>query len=120
MRSITAVGVEKLRLTSIELTECLIAEATRLLIPLGFALGSPPRPSQRGGHVLLTHPKAHAVSVAIRQVVRVIGDFRFPDGLRLAPAYTTRTQIEEAVARIVTVVKSGKLEQVDSLGQMTI
>ena len=58
VRSIISIGIDKLRRVSIELTESLIEEATRLLVPLGFKLGSPRDPSQRGVHVLLNHPNA--------------------------------------------------------------
>ena len=120
VRSITAIGIENLRRTSIELTEYLIEEATRFLVPLGFARGSPREASKRGGHVLLTHPHAHGVSVAMRQQAKVIGDFRQPNGLRLAPApaYTTLAQVKEAVERIAAVVKSGQPERVDLTGQL--
>ena len=79
------IGIEKLRRTSIELTECLIEEAERLLLPLGFVLGSPRDSAQRGGHVLLRHPRARAVSVIMRQEVKVIGDFRQPEWFASGP-----------------------------------
>ena len=121
VRSIISIGIDKLRRISVELTESLIEEATRLLVPLGFELGSPRAPSQRGGHVLLNHPNALAVSVAIRQFAKVVGDFRPPCGLRLAPvpAYTTRSQVKEAVHRIAAVVESGQYENIVLTGRLT-
>ena len=119
IRSVTAIGIEKLRETSIELTECLIEQAERLLVPQGFVLGSPRDASKRGGHVLLRHPEARVISVAMRSEMKVIGDFRPPDGLRLAPApaYITREQVVEAIARIVSLVVSGRHLRVDLTGQ---
>ena len=119
VRSMVDIGIEKLRRTSIELTECLIEEAERLLLPLGFVLGSPRDSAQRGGHVLLRHPRARAVSVIMRQEVKVIDDFRQPDGLRLAPApaYTTRGQVVEAINRIASLVASGRHNQIELSSQ---
>lgn len=115
IRSITDIGIETLRGVSIELTECLIEEAQRLLSPLGFQVGSPRNANERGGHVLLRHQRAREISVAMRTEAKVFGDFRQPDGLRLAPApaYISREQVLEAIRRIAEMVEAGGHEPVD-------
>lgn len=119
IRSITDIGIETLRDASIGLTECLIEETERLLAPLGFIVGSPRDARGRGGHVLLRHPQAREISVAMRTKAKVIGDFRQPDGLRLAPApaYISREQVVEAIRRIADTVESGGHEQVELTAQ---
>ena len=119
IRSITDIGIETLRHASIGLTECLIEETERLLAPLGFLVGSPRDPRGRGGHVLLRHPQAHEISVAMRTKAKVVGDFRQPDGLRLAPApaYISREQVVEAIRRIAAMVEAGGHEQIDLTAQ---
>lgn len=108
--SIVDIGIETLHARSIELSELLIKEADEHLAPHGFELGSPRDSGRRGGHVLLRHPQAEQISLAIRRRAQVVGDFRRPDGLRLAPApaYITADQVIEAVRRIAEVVGSGQ------------
>ena len=115
IRSITDIGIETLRDASIGLTECLIEETERLLAPAGFLVGSPRDARGRGGHVLLRHSQAREISIAMRTKAKVIGDFRQPDGLRLAPApaYISREQVVEAIRRIAAMVEAGGHEQVD-------
>jgi kynureninase len=88
----------------------LTEEADEHLVGRGFAIGSPRDAARRGGHVLLTHPEARSISAALRRYEKVIGDYRAPDGLRLAPvpAYITREQVSEAVRRIARLVDSGR------------
>lgn len=115
VRSLVDIGIEQLRVKSIELTECLLEQTERHLAPLGFVLGSPRDSTHRGGHVLLRHPEARTISVAMRKEVKVIGDFRQPDGLRLAPApaYTTCEQVIDAIGRIASLVGSGRHHEVE-------
>ena len=118
VRSITQIGIDVLRQRSIKLTERLIAEADVHLTPLGFTLGSPRNAAVRGGHVLLQHPDAFRISVAMRRFAKVIGDFRRPDGLRLAPvaAYVTEAQVVEAIQRIAVVVRTRRHENLEPSG----
>jgi len=118
VRSITQIGIDVLRQRSIKLTERLIAEADMHLTPLGFTLGSPRDAVVRGGHVLLRHPDAFRISVAIRRFAKVVGDFRRPDGLRLAPvaAYVTEAQVVEAIQRIARVVGTRRHESLEPAG----
>lgn len=103
-------GMERLRAKSIQQTEYLMALARAWLVPLGFQLGSPLDPAQRGSHVSLRHPEAYRISQAMihpqTPARRVIPDFRAPDNIRLgiAPIYTTFVEIHQAMARIRAIV----------------
>jgi kynureninase len=83
-------GMDRLRAKSIELTSYLIALADEWLDEHGFALASPRDAGRRGGHVTLHHADAWQLSQALIRE-NVIGDYRTPERLRLAPvALTTR------------------------------
>jgi kynureninase len=114
IETLAELGIAHLRQRSIELTERLIGLAQEHLYPLGFALGSPAEAARRGGHVLLTHPDARDISVALRRLEHVIGDFRAPNGLRLAPmaAYTSDEELLEGVNRIKRMVASGAYRRI--------
>lgn len=122
LESMAGFGIETLRARSLELTEELIQLAEAKLFPLGFGLGSPREAHRRAGHVLFTHPEAKAISVAMRQFEHVVGDFREPNGLRLAPvaAYSTSAEIVDAVTRLERLVGSGRHREVgDSQARVT-
>jgi kynureninase len=112
--------ITALRAKSIALTERLIALADEHLAELGFTVGTPRDASRRGGHVTLHHPDALKVSIAARQH-GTVGDFRQPDGLRLAPVplYTRFADIDEAVARIASIVRSGDHLSIDANTRVT-
>jgi len=94
-------GIERLRAKSTALTGYLIGLADEWLIPHGFALASPREAGRRGGHVTLRHPEAYRISQALIRE-KVVGDYRTPDRLRLAPvAITTRfTDVWDALDRL--------------------
>jgi kynureninase len=110
-------GIDRLREKSIHQTSYLIYLASKWLLPLGFYLGSPLDPTQRGSHVSLRHPDAYRISRAMVEspppVVRVIPDFRTPDNIRLgiAPIYTTFTDIYRAMDRMREIVNEKVYEQ---------
>jgi kynureninase len=107
------VGMDRLRGKSIKQSEYLIYLARSWLFPLGFSLGSPEDPLQRGSHVSLRHPEAYRISRAMIEspppAVRVIPDFRSPDNIRLgvAPVYTQFADIYKAIDRMRTIVEQG-------------
>ncbi len=115
-------GIADVRAKSVSLTELIVAAHDLVLAPLGFTVGSPRDPEARGGHVTIRHPDALAISLAIRAEASVVGDFRRPDGIRLAPAplYVSHAQVVEAVAAIAGVVSSGAHEAYrDRAGRVT-
>lgn len=110
-------GMERLRAKSVLQTSYLIFLAEQWLKPLGFELGSPVQPQQRGSHVSLRHPEAFRIIRALIETpppaVRVIPDFRAPDNIRLGvtPLYTTFEEIHRAMARLRQVYESGLYQQ---------
>jgi kynureninase len=102
VEGLLSAGIERLRAKSIKQTEFLISLFEERLADLGFTLGSPRDPSQRGSHVSLRHPEGYRINRALIEEMNVIPDFREPDNLRLgiAPIYTSYVEIWEAVDRI--------------------
>jgi kynureninase len=100
-------GMERIRDKSIQLTSYLVDLVDAILVPLGFSLGSPRDPAQRGSHVSIRHPEGYRVNRVLIEEMNVIPDFREPDNIRLglAPLYTSFRDVWEAVDRIRQVVK---------------
>jgi kynureninase len=90
------VSIEAVRQRSLELTETLIALADRDLPEM--VLRTPRDRARRGGHIVLEHPQARALSVALRER-HITPDYRPPNLLRLAPVafYTSEAELEETV-----------------------
>jgi kynureninase len=84
------------------MTEYLVYLFDTFLAPLGFSLGSPRDPEQRGSHISIRHPEGYRINRCLIDEMNVIPDFREPDNLRLglAPLYTGYAEIWEAVDRI--------------------
>jgi len=76
------VGMDAVRAKSIALTEYALDLVRELLVPLGVEIGSPEDSAERGGHVIIDHPRFEAV-VERLWTNGVIPDFRAPQGLRL-------------------------------------
>ena len=106
---ISGVGIGVLRSASMALTTFLVDLADEWLAPLGFRLASPRDATRRGGHVVLAHPDAYAISAALIQSAGVVADVRPPDLLRLAPVplVTSFADVREGVRRIRDLVASG-------------
>jgi kynureninase len=103
-----AAGMPRLRAKSLRQTAYLMFLAEQWLLPLGFTIGTPRPPEQRGSHVSLRHPEGYRLNRALIESVAptVIPDFREPDHLRLgiAPLYNTYAEIHRAMARLKTIV----------------
>jgi kynureninase len=95
-------GIDRIRAKSVRLTSYLIYLFDSMLVPLGFALGSPRDPARRGSHVSVRHPEGYRINRALIEEMGVLPDFREPDNIRLglAPIYTSFTEVWEAVDRI--------------------
>ena len=100
-------GMERIRRKSVQLTSYLVDLVDAILVPLGFSLGSPRDPAQRGSHVSIKHPEGYRINRVLIEEMNVIPDFREPDNIRLglAPLYTSFRDVWEAVDRIKQVVK---------------
>ncbi len=99
-------GLERIRAKSVQQTEYLMGLAEAWLAPLGFRLRSPRDPGRRGSHVSLGHPEGWRINRALIEELRVVGDFREPDNIRLgvAPLYTSYAEIHEGMRRLRAVV----------------
>ena len=95
------VGIFPLRSKSIQLGEYFIQLSDRILSPLGFELGSPRDPNQRGSHISLRHPEGYRINRVLIDELNVIPDFREPDNIRygLTPLYTTFCDVWDAIER---------------------
>ncbi|UCH11377.1 MAG: kynureninase [Fidelibacterota bacterium] len=102
-------GVQAIRAKSVRLTSMLVDLMDEVLVPLGFALGSPRDPDRRGSHVSILHPEAYRINRALIEEMNVLADFREPNLLRfgLAPVYTSFTDVWQAVDCIRQVVETG-------------
>eukprot|EP00958_Prasinococcus_capsulatus_P025976 scaffold4516_cov417-Prasinococcus_capsulatus_cf.AAC.23 len=80
------------------------------LVPLGFSSSTPRQASQRGGHITLHHPEAYQISVALRDVAKVVADYRKPDALRVAmsPLSNSFVEVMEGLRRLRDLVRSGQ------------
>ena len=108
-------GMDRLREKSIKQTQYLVELADKILLPIGFTLGSPRDPAQRGSHISLRHPEAYRICRALIDPepddtnLKVIPDFRAPDNIRLgiAPLYTSFYDIFRAINRLKDIVENG-------------
>ena len=101
-------GLDRLRTKSLSMTDRLIALADDRLTKFGVRVVTPREHHRRGGHAALSHPKAYALSIALRDR-GVVPDFRPPDILRLAPAplYNTFAEVDAAIDTIVSIFEAG-------------
>lgn len=100
-------GIDRIRRKSVRLTSYLVYLVETVLLPLGFALGSPRDPDQRGSHVSIRHREGYRINRVLIEEMGVLPDFREPDNIRLgvAPLYTSFVDAWEAVDRIRRVVE---------------
>jgi len=102
-------GIQAIREKSEVQTSYLVYLVETVLVPLGFALGSPAEPERRGSHVSIRHPEGYRINRALIEEMEVLPDFREPDNIRLglAPLYTSFAEVWEAVDRIRRTVEGG-------------
>lgn len=116
-------GMERLRAKSLRQTGYMISLADTWLEPLGFSVGTPRQPEQRGSHVSLRHPEGYRICRALIEApppaVRVIPDFRTPDNIRLgiAPLYTSFMDIYRAMARLRQIALEREYERYSTVRQ---
>jgi kynureninase len=104
-------GMERIRRKSVAQARFLMELADTRLAPYGFIVVTPREDHRRGGHVALAHPEAMRICHALRRA-GVTPDFRPPDIVRLAPAplYTSFAECEEAVTRLVDIMRDRSYE----------
>lgn len=98
--------IEAIRERSLELTNYLIGLADTILPDM--PVRSPRGRAQRGGHVVLEHPEAKLLSLALRSK-HIIPDYREPNLLRLAPValYNTETELDQTVQTLRELLNNG-------------
>jgi len=108
--------MESIQQKSIELSEYFISLVYKKLILLGFSLGSPQDPQNRGSHVSLKHPEAYRICKALiipeNSTLKIIPDFREPDNIRFGftPLYSTFTEVWKTVQRLQEIVTNKEFE----------
>jgi kynureninase len=106
-------GIEAVRRKAAALTTMAVELHDQRLAGLGFSLGTPRDPANRGAHVSLRHPDAWRVCRALIEHANVIPDFRHPDSIRfgLPPLYTRFADVWDAVDRLAGLVEDGVHER---------
>ncbi|MEM6468308.1 MAG: kynureninase, partial [Planctomycetota bacterium] len=104
--------IHQVREKSISLSELFIRVIQERLREASPTLVSPRSPSQRGGHVALSHPHGFEIVQALIDC-GVIGDFREPDVMRFgfAPLYLSFTDTWRAAVEFVDVLQSNTWNQ---------
>ncbi len=99
-------------------TELMVQLHDAWLAPLGFELITPREPERRGGHITLRHPDAKRIAAAMRELVKVIPDYREPSSIRLAisPLATSFREVWDGFERIRDLVSSGRYQSVQYSG----
>jgi kynureninase len=102
-------GIDAVSRKAAALTALAVELHDERLAGLGFSLGTPRDPADRGAHVSLRHPDAWRVCRALIEHSNVIPDFRHPDSIRfgLAPLYTRFVDVWDAVDRLAGLVEDG-------------
>ena len=95
-------------------TELMIHLVDAWLVPHGFSLGTPREADQRGGHIIIRHPEAATIALALRQKVNVVPDYRQPDAIRLAmsPLPTSFVEVWDGFDRLRELMESGAYREV--------
>ncbi len=109
---ILKVGIDAIREKSVKLTTLTIDLYRQNLAPLGFALGTPENPNQRGSHVALLHPNAYQIVQAL-DAEGIVPDFRSPNICRigLTPLDTKFIDVTDGFAHVKNIVETGSYKQ---------
>lgn len=91
-------------------TDLMVALHDEWLEPLGFSILTPRDAGRRGGHITMKHPDAKQIAVAMREIAKVIPDYREPASIRVAisPLATSYREVFDGFARIRDLVASGE------------
>lgn len=96
-------------------TDLMIALVEAWLAPHGVTLGTPRNPQHRGGHIIITHPEAAKIALALRKIKNVVPDYREPNAIRLAMSPLTNTFVEvwDGFDRLRDLLESGAYRDVE-------
>lgn len=91
-------------------TELMIALTDEWLAPHGVELGTPRNPKHRGGHIIVTHPDAAQIALALRKIKNVVPDYREPSSIRLAisPLATSYVEVWDGFDRLRELLETGE------------
>jgi kynureninase len=98
---------------AIRLTDLLAQRIEARLAPLGARIASPTDPARRGGHLGVAHPQAWALCRLAIDRGLVVGDFRPPDVVRLAPVplYTRFVDVWDAVEHLASLLTDPAIQR---------
>ncbi len=115
---IAEAGIENIEAKAAVGTELMIRLTSQWLEELGFSLATPSEAQSRGGHIILKHPDAKQIALALRKLKKVIPDYREPEAIRLAisPLPTSYEEVFEGFLRLRDLVASGDYKQVSMDG----
>ena len=111
-------GIDNIEAKAAVGTELMIRLTKQWLEELGFTLATPSEANKRGGHIILQHPDAKQIALALRKLKKVIPDYREPGAIRLAisPLPTSFEEVYEGFLRLRDLVASGDYKQVSMEG----
>ncbi len=111
-------GIDNIEAKAALGTELMIRLTKQWLEELGFTLATPSEANKRGGHIILQHPDAKQIALALRKLKKVIPDYREPGAIRLAisPLPTSFEEVYEGFLRLRDLVASGDYKQVSMEG----
>ena len=111
-------GIDNIEAKAALGTELMIGLTKQWLEELGFTLATPSEADKRGGHIILQHPDAKQIALALRKLKKVIPDYREPGAIRLAisPLPTSFEEVYEGFLRLRDLVASGDYKQVSMEG----
>lgn len=106
------IGMETIRIHSLEKTTYMMELIDRELKAFHFTMANPREDAMRGGHVFLVHDEAARICKALK-ANNVIPDFRAPNGIRLAPValYNTFEEIWQTIHILKTIMKEEQYKE---------
>lgn len=115
---IAEAGIPAIAAKSARGTELMLQLHDAWLAQLGFEVVTPRDPRRRGGHVTLRHPDAKQIALAMREMVKVVPDYREPSSIRLAmsPLATSFREVWDGFERIRDLVASGRYRSATGTG----
>lgn len=110
-------GIKSIRAKSEALTQFLLEEIKRQLVPLGFSIESPEEVAQRGAHITLSHKESWRICQCLlngkKDRPKIIPDFRPENYIRLgiAPLYIGFEDLLITVNRLKEIIENDEFEQ---------
>lgn len=121
VKLIRSIGIEKIRATSLKMTSYLFYLLDNVLskAPYNFVSPTPRADQNRGGHIAIAHPQeAFRINQALK-TRKIIGDFRPPNIIRIAPSplYNTFSDIYQFVVALREIIDLKEYEKFSEVRQ---